>query len=415
MNKILHIGWKDLRVIFRDRAALILMLVAPLAMTIGMGAVTGTLGSSGSTGLQQVPVIVVNLDQDTLGNALVEVLKSPELSDLVAVSETADEAEARRLLEADEPSAVVIIPQGFTAGVIPQDGQAPATAVKIEVYKNPTRQIGAGVVESIVERFMSEVETGRVGGQVAVAQLIAAGLVAPQDAADAGMQIGTRLANTQESLQTLTLETSQTEASDEPSFLMYIAPGFALLFLMYTVSLGGKSLLVERQEGTLTRLLTTPTGSSEVLVGKMSGTYMIGLAQMTILILASAVMLGLRWGNPPALVLLLLTAVAGATGWGMLLAALCKRPGEVSAWGMAMTLLFGLVGGSFFGGGVPTGLMGIIGMITPNYWGQKGFFTLARGGDLQDMLPIYAALLVMAAILLVISTAIFRRQGLLRR
>ena len=45
MKKILQIGWKDLRVIFRDRAALILMLVAPLAMTIGMGSVTGTLGA----------------------------------------------------------------------------------------------------------------------------------------------------------------------------------------------------------------------------------------------------------------------------------------------------------------------------------------------------------------------------------
>ena len=43
MKKILQIGWKDLRVIFRDRAALILMLLAPFAMTIGMGLVTGTL------------------------------------------------------------------------------------------------------------------------------------------------------------------------------------------------------------------------------------------------------------------------------------------------------------------------------------------------------------------------------------
>lgn len=415
MIKILQIGWKDLRVIFRDRAALILMLVAPLAMTIGMGAVTGTLGGSGTSGLQQVPVIVVNLDQDILGNGLVDVLKSPELSELLAVTESGDEAEARRLLEADEPSAVVIIPAEFTAAVIPQNGQAPLTGVQIEIYKNPTRQIGAGVVESIVERFMSEVETGRVGGQVAVTELIAAGLIAPEQAAQAGMEIGTGLTNERANLQTLTLTTSQTEVSDEPSFLMFIAPGFALLFLMYTVSLGGKTLLVERQEGTLTRLMTTPTGSSEVLVGKMTGTYMIGLAQMTILILASAVMLGLRWGNPPALVVLLLTAVAGATGWGMLLAAVSKRPGDVSAWGMAMTLLFGLVGGSFFGGAVPTGLMGYIGMITPNYWGQKGFYTLARGGDLQDMLPIYAALLAMAAVLLVISTVIFRRKGLLQK
>jgi ABC-2 type transport system permease protein len=414
MNKILTIGWKDLRVIFRDRAALILMLLAPFLMTIGMGAVTGTLGGGGSTGLSQVPVIVVNLDQDTLGDALVEVFKSPELGELLSVTESGDAAAARALLEADEPSAVVIIPAGFTASVMPAKRAAPTETAQIEVYKNPTRQIGAGVVVAIVERFLNEVETGRIGGQVAVSELITAGLVAPAQAAQAGLEIGARLANQGDSLQTLTLSASQTATSEEPSFLMYIAPGFALLFLMYTVSLGGKTLLVERQEGTLTRLMTTPTGPSQVLVGKMTGTYMVGLAQMTILILASALLLGLRWGNPPALTLLIITAVAAATGWGMLLAAVCKRPGEVSAWGMAMTLLFGLVGGSFFGGTIP-GVMGYLGMLTPNYWGQTGFTILARGGDLQDMLPVYAALLVMAAILLVISVVIFRKRGLLQR
>ena len=111
---------------------------------------------------------------------------------------------------------------------------------------------------------------------------------------------------------------------------MYLAPGFALLFLMYTVSLGGKTLLTERQEGTLTRLMTTPIQPGQVLVGKMTGTYMIGLAQMLILIGASAILLGLTWGNQLALVILLITAVAAATGWGMLLAALSRNPGQVS-------------------------------------------------------------------------------------
>lgn len=413
MKKIIQIGWKDLRVIFRDRAALILMLLAPFALTVGMGLVTGTLSSSGG-GLSQVSMVVVNLDQSTLGNALVEVLKSPDLSQLLAVEENSDATAARAMLDADKTAAVVIIPADFTASVIPQDGQATEADIQIEVYKNPSRQISAGVVQSIIETFLSEVETGRIGGQVAVAQLIASGLVPQQQAAQVGMQIGTRLANERSNLQTLTLNTSQASVSEEPSFLMYIAPGFALLFLMYTVSLGGKTLLTERQEGTLTRLMTTPTGPSQVLVGKMVGTYMIGLAQMTILIAASALLLGLRWGDPLAMAILLLTTVAAATGWGMLLAAFSRTPGQVSSIGMAMTLLFGLVGGSFFGGTL-SGVIGYIGMLTPNYWGQMGFNTLARGGNLQDLLPVYAALLVMAAILLVISVSIFHRKGLLQR
>jgi ABC-2 type transport system permease protein len=385
MKKILQIGWKDLRVIFRDRAALILMLLAPFAMTLGMGLVTGTLGSSGG-GISQVSLVVVNLDQSTYGNNLVAMLTAPERSQLLAVEENSDPTAARAMVDANKAAAVVIIPAGFTANMSSQVGQS-AAIQPIEVYKNPSKPISAGIVQSQVEGFLSYMETRNISGQ---------------STGDAG------------SLPTLTLNTSQASVSEEPGLLMMIAPGFALLFLMYTVSLGGKTLLTERQEGTLTRLMTTPTTPSQVLVGKMAGTYMIGLAQMTILIAASTLLMGLRWGDPLALALLLVTAVAAATGWGMLLAALSRTPGQVSAIGMAMTLLFGLLGGSFFGGTL-SGIIGYIGMLTPNYWGQMGFNTLARGGNLQDMLPAYAALLVMAAILLGISIFIFRRKGLLQK
>jgi ABC-2 type transport system permease protein len=258
------------------------------------------------------------------------------------------------------------------------------------------------------------VETGRIGGQVAAQQLVMNGLIQPDQAALIGLQAGTQLVNDPASLQTLTLETRQASARQEPNLLMYLAPGFALLFLMYTVSLGGRSLLIEREGGTLIRLISTPTQPGQILVGKMTGTFMIGFAQMFILIGASSLLLGLTWGDQLALILLLITSVAAATGWGMLLASLSRTAGQVSTFGLAMTLLFGLLGGSFFGGTLP-GVVGYIGMITPNYWGQQGFNALANGGTVQDLLPIYTVLIAMAAILLVISVSIFRRKGLLQR
>ena len=66
-----------------------------------------------------------------------------------------------------------------------------------------------------------------------------------------------------------------------------------------------------------------------------------------------------------------------------------------------MMLLFGLLGGSFFGG-TPPGALEYISKITPNAWGQKGFTILALGGSLQDLWPTLAGLLVMAIVLLTI-------------
>ena len=74
----------------------------------------------------------------------------------------------------------------------------------------------------------------------------------------------------------------------EFDLLAYFAPGMALMFLMYTVSYGGRSILAERSQGTLPRLLVSPTSNAQFLGGKVLGVFLMGVAQVGILILASA-------------------------------------------------------------------------------------------------------------------------------
>ena len=51
MRKLFLIALKDLRLIFRDRSALVLMLLAPFLLTIGLGFVTGRFSGSNNTGI----------------------------------------------------------------------------------------------------------------------------------------------------------------------------------------------------------------------------------------------------------------------------------------------------------------------------------------------------------------------------
>ncbi len=55
MLKTFLIGIKDLRLIFRDRAALMFMLLAPFLLTIGMGFVTGRFSGTSNTGFPTSP------------------------------------------------------------------------------------------------------------------------------------------------------------------------------------------------------------------------------------------------------------------------------------------------------------------------------------------------------------------------
>ena len=191
MRKFFLIALKDLKLSFRDTAALLMMLAAPFALTLGMGAVTGRFSGGTSTGLSDIPVILINQDGGELGNALVEMFSSAELADLIEPSIGTDFTDARANVDADEAAAVILIPAGFTNSIIPTEGTtAPSEVVQIELYTNPTRPNSVGVVKTILEQFLSQVEIGRIGGQVAVTQLLASGIISPDQAAALGQAVG---------------------------------------------------------------------------------------------------------------------------------------------------------------------------------------------------------------------------------
>jgi len=417
MLKTFIIGIKDLRLAFRDRAALLLMLLAPFLLTIGMGFVTGRF-SGGSSGISNIPVILVNQDNAQLGNALVNLFNNPALADLMEPSVSTDLEAARQLIDSDEAAAVVFIPKGFTESIIPKNGQElSGEIISIEIYANPTRPTSAGIIQTIVEEFLGRVESGSIGGQVTMTQLITSGRVLPQDAAAVGEAMSERLSSsTTEPVTIITLK--QNEVGGEAiqfDVLAFLAPGMALMFLMYTVSYGGRTIIAERIQGTLPRLLISPTTAAQILGGKVFGIYLTGVAQMSILIFATTVMFQLKWGNTLGLIVLVLAAVFGATGWGMLITALARTAGQVSSVGSAIMLIFGILGGSFVSLDNLHPMVRSLSKITPNAWGLDGFTTLALGGGLADISTPVTALLMMGAVLFVAAVLLFNRQGIVQR
>ena len=419
MKKLLLIGIKDLKVMFRDRAALTFMLLAPFLLTIGMGFVTGRF-SGGSTGISDIPVVIVNLDQAQLGNALADLFNAQELADLVEPTFSSDPATARQVIENDQASAAIIIPEGFTASIIPPEGTAfdqnyvQPEAVQIEVYSNPTRPTSAGIIKSVVDEFLSRVEEGRTSGMTAMIELIKSGLISPQNAES---EAPTLFQNAARMETTAIKLTKNIEGGDAVQFdmLSYFAPGMALMFLMYTVSYGGRSILSERAQGTLPRLMISPTETAQILGGKVVGIFFMGAAQMGILILASTLFFQVKWGDSAGLIVLILAAVFGASGWGMLITAFARSPEQVGSIGSAIMLIFGIMGGSFISLEQFPPLMRTISKITPNAWGLDGFTTLALGGNLSNLTEPVIALLIMGSVLFAISVFLFRRNGLMQQ
>jgi ABC-2 type transport system permease protein len=415
MIKLLVIGLKDLKVAFRDKVAWII-LAGPFVLTLAMGFVTGAFSvSAGEPAIQANKVVVVNEDEGELGKAMVTWLHDESMRSVVNISVLSSAERARDLVDQGKYVAAMILPADFSQAMLSVENLE--QDIPIEMYVFPGQPIRVSIVRSMIERFLARVDAGVVSSQVAVTGLIGAELIQPQEAYTVGYEIGEALVTLEaDAMSGITVQSQRVEEEDvhiQP--LAILAPSMAMLFLMYTVSgIGGRSILAEREEGTLPRMLATPTDGAWILGGKVLGVMLVGVAQLAIVIGVTSLLFQLHWGDTLGVALMIVAAVFGAAGWGILLAAFARTAEQVSTMGTAMMLFFGLLGGSFFGGESFDGILGTIGKITPNAWAQEGFTILAGAGTLADVRGSIVGLVVMGSILFGVAVVVFRRRGLLR-
>ncbi|MGB1250158.1 MAG: ABC transporter permease [Candidatus Promineifilaceae bacterium] len=423
MKKMLTIGLKDVRLIFRDRGALIMMLLAPYLLTLGLGFVTGAFEEDdGNSGLREIPVQIINSDEGGLSESLVDLFQSDELSSLFLVEESADIETARSMVDENELAAAIIIPAGFSATLLPdpETGEI-QTVTPIEIYRSPSRPVSVSVVEAVVTQFINEVDSGSTLATVTIQQLIERGALPTNEGEplefaqlppaiqrimqpSSDQNAGLATSNLIEIKQTV----GATQEQSDFNVLAILVPGMALFFLMYTATLGGRGILMERIGGTLARMQTTPTSAGEILGGKVVGVILTGIAQVSILVIVSTILYGIRWGNGLGVVLLVVSAAVAAAGWGILFASASQNLDQLTAIGTAVMLIFGAVSGTFTP--IDSPFLRAIGRITPNQWALEGFTELSLGSSLADILPNVAALWVMALILFAVSTVLFRRN-----
>ncbi len=341
-------------------------------------------------------------------------VQSDDLADLLEPKVLSNLTAARKLVDDNKTVAVVYVPAGFTDSIIPIDGTTISTqTIQIELYGNPTTPTGVSIVKNLLEQFISRVEVGRVSGMVSVTQLLESGAIDPSQALAVGQAVGESQSDSLGNTSSIKLN-NVTAAGTEVKFnmLALLAPGMALMFLMYTVSNGGRTLLVEKAAGTLPRMLISPTSSFQILGGKVFGIFLSGLAQLLILIIGTTLLFNLNWGDPLAVVVLVASAALAATGWGIFLAALLKTSGQVANIGMALMLIFGVLGGSFINVSLMPDWVQWFSRISPNRWGLDGFTTLAMGGTLTNIVTPIIALLIMAAVLFLVSIMLFDHRGI---
>jgi ABC-2 type transport system permease protein len=364
LRTALLVAAKDLRQRLRDRSALVIAFIAPFVLAAIIGLAFG--GDSAF----RATYAVADADRGPVAAGFADgVLASPGLRDLLTVRKV-DPGEAGALVDRGEVDAAFLLPAGLSAAV--QQGR-PATVTVTESGDNP---IAGQVARALAEGYVAELSATRL----AVATALDAAGRAPT-AAEA-RRLGERAAAGRLPVQLVEGQVGgrTIEAAN------YFGPSMAIFFLFFTVSFGARSILAERRQGTMRRLLATGAPPGGVLAGKGLAAFLLGTASVLVMWLATTLVFGADWGDPVAVVALTVSSVLSAIGITALVVTLARTDEQADGYSSLVVFTLALLGGNFvYLAQLPEALQRAS-LLTPNGWALRGFVDLvADGGGLATV------------------------------
>ncbi|AWB43758.1 hypothetical protein DCC85_05665 [Paenibacillus sp. CAA11] len=184
--------------------------------------------------------------------------------------------------------------------------------------------------------------------------------------------------------------------------LPYEAAAMTVLFSILTAFELAHGIIRDKQNHTFARIRSTPTSGYIYALGKLASMTLAIVVQMLVVIIASRLIFGVRWGNW-ADVLLIACMYGLAIGGIVLCFGLAARDHtQISSFATPILYGFGFLGGSFIDKySLPSGLQ-TLQQLLPNGKAMNAFLAMFQGGTLAD---IYKDLLILAAIGLIFFLA----------
>jgi ABC-2 type transport system permease protein len=379
MRAVWTIARNDLALRIRDRSVFIIGLIAPLGLAFIFNLIFG--GGVNDVGENiTLDVGVVDLDGGDLGRGFLQVVDAVAADGLLDITRFDSEEAARTAVDAGEVGAVFIVPEGLTEQIA--SGEDATLTVVGNVDASTTTQIAT----SIAEGFAS----GQRTVNIAVHTAQAAGVVTP---AETPAAVADAVAAAQDPPITIGEIEAATRQLDSAT---YFVAGLSIFFVFFIAGMSVTSMLQERQEGTLARLIGAPIARWSILVGKSLASVIIGLGALTVLVVASSILMGADWGAPLGVAVLVVTGLLAVTAIMMMVGGLAKTPEQAGNLQSVVAVTLAMLGGTF----VPIsqeGFLADLSYVTPNAWFMRGLAELA-GGGVAAALPAAGALAVMAVV-----------------
>jgi ABC-2 type transport system permease protein len=399
MKKILAIAWKDAIVRFASSWELLFFIVLPVVFTFLLAG-GAPLGNEDS----RIELFIVDEANTVISRQIIT-----ELESSTAVRpEVVTREGAQRRFDERRADVVFFIPAGIEVESL-QNGSA-----EVELLQQPN-SLDATVAERAVSTAIRRVSSSISAAQNAVKEREAIQPFISEAEKQSFFESSLERAqviqkNTPERVTVVEGSTKQNRVDYDPRANSSAGQLITWVFIpLFGIS---AMFAYERQQGTLQRLLTTPSSKATFLLGTISGQVAMALVQMLLLVGFGIFLMKLNWGRQPlALFVILLTSALAAAAFGTTLGTFVKTETQANGLSTMFGMVFALMGGCWYPLELFPSVVQNVVKILPTTWAMQGMLDLVlRGGGLQDVLPKAGVLLGFAVIFFSVGVWRFRYE-----
>jgi len=375
------------RKILADRGNLFWLFGMPMMFSILMGMMFGAFDSGGG-----LPAVTV-FDADRSGDSesLIAELAGREAYRVVVADTLGSESLARELVREGRRTAVLYIPAGFAASL------STARPAPLSFFHDADR-FSAQTARTDLETAVMRIEAERVGRRAAPAAFDTARFDSLWNAPR--LTLVSEFLGRREQVELKLSKGGQ-----------HTGPAYTLMFVMMFMLMSVRDVVIERRNGTLTRLRLGAASPALLALGMLFGPWVVGMLQMAILLLLNALVMNIDYGESMASLVVLMVLFTGvSTALALVLATFCRTPGQADGIGMTASMTLAPLGGLWWPLEIVPGFMKQIGMVLPTGQAITVFHDMVgRGYGLAENAGPFLGLVVWLVVLLSLATFRFRR------
>lgn len=372
------IAANDLRRRLRDRTFLIQGIGAPILFALIIGLAFGSGFNFSAT------IGVASADNSELSRQIVDGFTRQTPSDSPVRFVAVDPSQVDGQVESQAIDAAIVLPAGFGSAVT---GAGGATPPPVSVVIDADKRITADVATAIARRVGAQIDANRWAITAALDSGAVADPASARTLASGRGQID------------LPIALDVADVSNQYTPVAYFAPSMAILFLFFTIGAGARSLITERREGTLARVRSAPITDTTLLLGKTGAVLVLGLASLLVVWGVTTVAFRARWGDPGAVLVVIVGVVVATTGISILVTGLARTDAQAEGLTSMVAFVLALLGGNFLQPGSLPEVMQRLSLLTPNGWALKSFTQIgAAGAGVVEVLPAVGVMVAMGLV-----------------